>query len=151
MIFDNIKNCELYYGSHKNFKSGFDFIKKAVEENLPVGKYELDGKELYASVQEYNSKLPENGKFEGHENYIDIQYVVSGVEVIEVADISKAISNIPYNPEKDCEFYEDIPNAHKCVVGEGDFGVFFAHDIHKPGMALNDSVPIKKIVVKVKI
>ena len=28
MIFDNIKNCEMYYGLNKGFKAAFDFIKK---------------------------------------------------------------------------------------------------------------------------
>lgn len=151
MIFDNMKNYELYCGCHKNFKKGFEFIEKAIAENLPVGKYEIDGKELYASVQEYNSKLPQDGKFEGHQNYIDIQYVVWGVEVIEVADISKAVSKAPYNPEKDVEFYEDINLAHKCIIEAGEYGIFFDHDIHKPGLAFNESAPVKKIVVKVKI
>ena len=151
MIFDNMKNCELYYGSHKNFKKAFEFITKAVGENLPVGKYEIDGTELYASVQEYKSKLPENGKFEGHEKYIDIQYIISGIETIEVADISKAVSKIPYNPEKDVEFYEDVIGAHKCTVTAGEYGIFFSHDIHKPGLAFETPSTVKKIVVKVKI
>ena len=71
MVFDSIKNCELYYGVHKNFEKAFDFIKKATAENLPVGKYELDGKDLYASVQEYTSKTEQESKFEGHRNYIE--------------------------------------------------------------------------------
>ena len=87
MIFDHVKNCEQYYSLHKNFEKAFDFIKRAVAENLPVGKYEIDGKDLYASVQEYQAKAPEDGKFEGHRNYIDIQYIVSGIETIEVVDI----------------------------------------------------------------
>ena len=32
MIFDNLKNCSLYYAVHKNFKKAFDFIIKAVKE-----------------------------------------------------------------------------------------------------------------------
>ena len=30
MIFDNIRNCELYYSVNKGFEKAFDFIKKAV-------------------------------------------------------------------------------------------------------------------------
>ena len=56
MIYDNMKNCENYYGVHKYFKEAFDFITKAVWENLPEGKYEIEGKDLYASIQEYNAK-----------------------------------------------------------------------------------------------
>ena len=58
MILDNINNCSMYSCMHKYFETAFDFIKKAVAENYAVGKYEIDGENLYASVQEYNTKLP---------------------------------------------------------------------------------------------
>lgn len=45
MVFDNLSNCELYYGMHPRFQEAFDFIKKAIAENLEPGKYEIDGKQ----------------------------------------------------------------------------------------------------------
>ena len=152
MIKDNLQNCELYFGAHKNFEKAFDFIKKVELENLPVGKYELDGKDLYASVQEYNSKLETEAKNEGHRNYIDIQYVVCGEEVIDVCDISLSQIKTEYNADKDVEFYLDAKNPTRCVINKGEYAILFAHDIHKPGMALNGvQTPVKKVVVKVKI
>ena len=152
MVFDNLDNCKYYYGINKLFEKAFDFIKNAVDEKLPVGKYEIEGTDLYASVQEYNSKLDGEGKFEGHRKYIDIQYIVSGIENIDVIDISKIKTVTDYNDVKDIEFYENVDNASKAVIGEGEYGIFLPHDIHKPGMAYeNNSVPVKKIVVKVKI
>ena len=150
MIFDNMKNCALYYGANKNFEKAFDFIKYAVSENLPVGKYELDSTQVYASVQEYETKLPENGKFEGHRNYIDIQYVVSGAEAIDVMDVGKAVAKTEYDPVKDFQLYENSENCNKCAIEAGEYGIFFPHDIHKPGMAYGEIAPVKKIVVKVK-
>ncbi len=152
MVFDTLKNCAEYYSLHERFEKAFDFIKNATATGLAVGKYEIDGKELYASVQEYNSKSPENGKFEAHKNYIDIQYIVSGIETMGVMDISKATSKVAYNPEKDVEFYEDSEKAGSCVVEAQEFGIFFPWDVHKPGLAFNGaSTPVKKIVVKVKM
>jgi beta-galactosidase beta subunit len=52
MIIDNTKNSTLYLGANKRFEKAFAFIEKAVKENLPAGKYEIDGKEVYASVLE---------------------------------------------------------------------------------------------------
>ena len=54
MILDNIKNKELYYKLGEGFKIGLDFIDKCRCEGIKVGKYELDGKNVYANVQEYN-------------------------------------------------------------------------------------------------
>lgn len=152
MIADNMKNTKLYESAHAKFAQAFAFIQKAVSENYAAGKYEIDGKVLYASVQEYDSKLDAIAKFEGHHNYIDIQYVVSGAEIIKVADISKMTPKNDYNPDKDVEFYEDNKQASVLVLNEGEYAILFPHDIHKPGVSLNESpAPVKKIVVKVKV
>lgn len=152
MIFDNIKNCKMYYGVNPKFEKAFEFIKKAVEENKEIGKYEIDGKDIYAIVQNYDSKLMENSKFEGHQNYIDIQYIIDGCEMLGVMEISNAVIKDEYNAEKDCAIYEKSDIASYCVANQGDFCVFYPHDIHNPGVAYNN-VPsnIKKIVVKVHI
>ena len=152
MVFDNIKNCELYYSMHPRFKEAFDFVKKAIAENLAAGKYEIDGKELWASVQEYTSKLESEAKAEAHKNYIDIQYIVSGVEVIEGFDIDKATPKSEYNDVKDVMFYEDEANVTKGVLNADEYGIFFPRDVHKPGMCLDGKQDaVKKIVVKVKV
>ena len=152
MVFDTLKNCAQYYSLHEKFEAAFAFIKEACAKDLAVGKYEIEGKELYASVQEYTPKAPEQGKFEAHKNYIDIQYIISGVEVMGDMDIAKAASKSDYNPEKDVEFYHDNDKAGYCVVEDGEFCIFFPHDVHKPGLMYQDvAAPVKKIVVKVKV
>lgn len=152
MVFDNLKNCELYYSLHPRFREGFEFIKKAIAENLEAGKYEIDGKELWASVQEYTSKLECDAKAEAHKNYIDIQYIVSGVEVIAGFDIARATPKSEYNDVKDVMFYEDDANATKGILNADEYGIFFPNDVHKPGMCLDGKQDtVKKIVVKVKI
>ena len=152
MIFDNIKNAKMYYGVNPKFEKAFEFIQKAVEEKLEVGKYEIDGKEIFALVQNYDSKLEENSAFEGHENYIDIQYVIEGSEMMGVVDVSKIEVRDQYNPEKDITFYKSSADATYCVATSGDFCVFYPHDIHRPGMAINNQPSnVKKIVVKVSM
>ena len=115
-------------------------------------EYEIDGKELWASVQEYTSKLETEAKAEAHKNYIDIQYIVSGTEVIEGFDIDKATPKSEYNDVKDVMFYEDNVNSTKGILNADEYGIFFPRDVHKPGMCLNGNQDtVKKIVVKVKV
>lgn len=153
MIIDNLKNCGLYYGAHKRFEAAFDFIKKAEEENLEIGKYEIDGKNLYAIVQEYTAKLPEDAKFETHKNYIDIQYIISGKEKMEMMDIEKATPKTDYNPEKDVTFYENTDCTTVGFFADGEYGIYFPNDVHRPGMAIDveNRETVRKIVVKVKV
>ena len=101
MIIDNIKNCEKYESVHEGFKAGFLAIKQYVKDNAEIGKYEIDGKKVYAMVQEYESKLSAERKFEAHKNYIDIQFISEGTEVIYASDISSLTVKEEYNAEKD--------------------------------------------------
>lgn len=152
MILDTMKNHALYHSVHPRFAEAFAFIEKAVAKDLPAGKYELDGKSIYAFVQEYASKPPLEGKLEGHRNYIDIQYIVSGKERIDLVDIFKAEEKTAYDPVKDVQFYQDSGIAGSYRLEAGDYGIFFPQDLHKPGLQVRGiSEPVKKIVVKIAL
>lgn len=150
MIYDVYENRELYYPCHQGFRLGFDFIKRVIEENIAPGKYELDGKNVYASVQEYITK-PDSEKLEGHREYIDIQYIIAGRERMECAEIGNCNTMTAYNPEKDVEFFTCHGEKADMAFKEGTFAIFFPRDIHKPGVQLEGEAFVKKVVVKVKL
>jgi len=149
MIADKLQNAATYYGCHKHFPAAFDFLRKAVTENLPCGRYELVGTELYANIMEYDSKV--ESKTEAHKNYIDIQFIVSGIERMDFCDISKVTPNTEYNDVKDILLYADGDKMGICLVEAGEFAIFFPQDAHKPGLCNGTPAPVKKIVVKVKV
>lgn len=152
MIFDNIKNCKMYYKMNPKFEKAFDFIQKAIDGKVELGKHQIDGEEIYALVQNYDSILKENSVFEGHEKYIDIQYVMEGIEMLGFLELSKAAIKEDYDAEIDAAIYKESDIAAYCIANKGDFCIFFPQDIHSPGVAYNN-VPsnVKKIVVKVHI
>ena len=150
MIFDRLEHSKQYENVHPRFKAAFEFIRTAVEENYEVGRYEIDGTNLYAIVQAYNSKQEADAKNEAHKRYIDIQYVVSGMECIDSTDLCNAEPKTEYDPVKDVQFYHPATRPTRSVLQVGDYGIYFPHDVHRPGMCLNgDSQPVKKIVVKI--
>ena len=56
-----------------------------------------------------------------------------------------------YSPEKDVMFFDDFEKASKLVLSDGEYGIFFPWDAHKPGLCLDGVTgEVKKIVVKVK-
>lgn len=150
MIYDVYENRELYYPCHKGFQLGFDFIQRVVDEDLAPGKYILDGMNVYASVQEYMTK-PDSEKLEGHREYIDIQYIISGKERMECAEQKNCETMTVYNPEKDVEFFTCHGEKANLQFKEGTFAIFFPRDIHKPGVQLEEQTFVKKVVVKVKL
>lgn len=150
MIFDNIRNCGNYICCHEGFDKAFEFLKKALEEDLSCGKYVIDGDRIFAFIQEYESKAVEEAMSEAHRKYIDIQCMLSGVEMQSSFNIAEAVESSPFDEEKDLGFYEEDDKALVCVLQRGDFAVYFCHDVHRPGMCFEGKkAPAKKVVVKV--
>lgn len=148
MIVDVLENKELYYGVHKNMKPAFEFIEKAVKENLEVGRYEIDGKNLFALVQEYDSKT--EAKWEYHRKYIDIQFIVSGKEIITWDNIRNVPDGVEYNEEKDIAKF-DMDGGTDVIMEAGYYNILYPQDLHQPGRVFDKVEPIKKIVVKIAV
>jgi YhcH/YjgK/YiaL family protein len=152
MIFDTLEHAACYESLHPLFAQAFAFLRKAVEEDLPVGRYELQGSDLYAMVQEYDAKPREQGRFEGHRRYADIQFLLAGTECIDVIESGCGVTTQAYDPEKDLEFFADAEPFHRAVLRAGGFGIFYPHDLHKPGLAYGEpGEKVKKVVVKVRL
>ncbi|HEY3341614.1 MAG TPA: YhcH/YjgK/YiaL family protein [Anaerolineae bacterium] len=148
MIYDNIKNAHLYASLGARFQQAFDYLQQTDLLALPVGRIELDGKNLYVMVQEYTSKLPEQGKWEAHQRYIDLQYIVSGVEKMGFAALT-SLTLGAYTSEKD--FQALSGEGVFLPLGAGDFMLLWPQDAHMPGMAINTPGPVKKVVVKIAV
>jgi YhcH/YjgK/YiaL family protein len=86
---------------------------------------------------------------EAHQVYTDIQYLISGSELIghELRNNQPVINE--YNPDKDIAFFEG--NGMPLLLKPGLFAVFFPHDLHRPCMKIEQSEPIKKVVIKLKL
>lgn len=149
MIKDKLQNAKTYYNLSENLKKGFTWLENADLENITDGRYEIDGNSVYASVQTYETKL--DAKYESHRNYIDIQYMIKGFEKIGVTDLSNCETCIPYDSERDLEFYDINCNEEYLELSEGTFVVFYPHDAHKPSIAIDKQAIVKKVVVKARI
>ena len=103
MIFDQAKNLDFYrnLGIEGRYAKAVDWLKSQDLASLENGKYEIDGKMVYANVMSYTTIPWEEAKFEAHENYTDIQYIIEGQETMTYAPVEDLTVKTPYNPEKD--------------------------------------------------
>ncbi len=147
MIFDRIENIN-NYKNLGNVYTGLKFLAETDFAKIPVGKYELDGKNIYYMVQSYETK-PDKTISEAHKKYIDIQYIVKGEEVIAVAPIQTEKTLTDFNEEKDVWHYECA--TQPLVLKEGDFMVLYPSDLHLPGKAVDEPCEVLKVVVKVRV
>jgi len=149
MILDKLENADLYANISENLKKGFFFLKNTDLLALEVGRYEIDGSEVFALVSEYVSKLHQDCRLEAHHVYADIQYIVSGHEYIGFETLKNQTVLTEYNQEKDIVFYQG--ESTPLLLESGMFAVFFSQDVHRPCMQINGPEKVKKVVVKVKI
>lgn len=149
MIIDKLENAHLYFGLGERFAKGFKFLQENDLNSFENGKYEIDGENLFVSVQDYTSKLLEEGKWEAHKEYADIQFIVKGKEKLGYGNIENFSADTDYDNEKDIIFLNGTGNF--APASENYFLIFMPQDVHMPCIA--DGVPayVKKAVVKVKL
>ena len=148
MVLDSLKNAKLYACLGERFEKAFDFLLNTDLNALPVGKTELDGKKLYVAVSEYETKdvLPD---FEAHDDYADIQVIISGNERIDWCERRDCYETVAYNPEKDVVRNNTDKTFTELKIKEGQFAIFFPEDAHRPNLSDGEKKSVKKAVVKV--
>lgn len=149
MVYDSIDHCHLYDAINKNFGKAFNFLKNSNLSKMENGRYEIDGDDVFAIVQSYETKEMDDGKWEAHKKYIDIQYMVEGKELMGFADAKNLTVSQDYNEEKDILFFKGEGNFVTAVPKY--FTIFFPNDAHMPGMTEETISNVKKVVVKVKV
>ncbi len=127
MIVDKIDNILFYKPMVNNLEAGINAINEV--DNLEEGKYTFEGG--YFMIQKGHTKPMEEGTFEAHRKYVDVQIVIEGSEEIAWADISELNTVNEYDSIKDAERL-DGDKSHNMLISKGMFYIAFPHDGHKP-------------------
>lgn len=102
----NVKEFARQYKLNKLYwDKAFAFIKKNDLVTLPKGKYPIDGDYVYATITEDPSKDFEKTIWESHRKYIDLQYIITGEEIIGIYPVAKATVTKEYDEKKDLANY----------------------------------------------
>ncbi len=136
-----------YHTNKKLWDAAFTFLKDQNLDEILPGKYPILGEQVFASVTEAPSKNKEEVKWESHKNYIDLQYIIKGKEMIGVADTSKATITKPYtvdviNYDAEGTYY---------ITEPGKLFLFFPNDAHRPVIKVDEYDVVKKIVIKIQV
>lgn len=90
-----------------------------------------------------------DGVAEAHKNYLDVQYLVKGEEIVGWAPLELMTEKVPYDPEADVAFYTgplDIFSNHA-----GNCYIVYPEDAHMPTRHLENPSEYTKIVLKLKV
>jgi YhcH/YjgK/YiaL family protein len=151
LIADNIRNASQYKNLNPCFEKAFQFLTSNDHKVLDSGRYEIDGDNIFANIQTYETSLWEDSNWETHAKYIDIQYIVEGKEKIGWCDSNNLTVKENRLADSDIIYYEqEVEASSEAVLSEGEFGIFFPSDAHRPCGCHQKPSHVKKIVVKVK-
>ena len=134
----------------KKFQIAFDFLKRDNLASLPVGWIELE-EGVRASIQRYTSFAWDANRFETHEKYFDVQYVIEGEETCGVSTRDNLVTAIPYDDKNDITFYEEPKRYGVVHLNAGEFIILSPDDVHKPRCQADKPMEIKKVVIKVPV
>jgi YhcH/YjgK/YiaL family protein len=127
----------------------FKFLEETDLKTLDPGRIDLS-EDVFMAVGEYETKNREDVLFESHEKYIDLQYVISGEELIGLTNDHTIKITTPYSSVKDITFYE-FDGGKLLPASPENYFIFFPEDIHQPGVTAKQKSRVKKLVFKVKV
>ena len=146
MVVDKLENFEKYVSLNPLFADVAAFFKATDLNAHELGKMTLKEDELTVNFALAKPKTKEEAKLETHNNFIDIQIPLSGVELMGYTPRTD-LPEEEYDPAKDRTFYKGLAQDY-LTIKPGMFALFFPQDGHAPGVTSSE---IKKLIVKVRV
>jgi biofilm protein TabA len=149
MLIDQIRQANRYTCLSPDIAKALNYLEETRFAEAALGRVALAGDRLFALVQDYETQPREQGVWEAHRRYVDVQFVVSGAELIGYAPVERLTVTEPYAAAKDLARFAGAGDF--LTVEAGTFVILYPHDAHMPGIACREPARVRKVVVKVAI
>ena len=151
LVIDKIENAPLYYGLGERFRKALEWLAAVDPSTLSPGeKVPIDGENVYGLLFQVDTLAPEDCKLEGHQNYADIQCLVSGLEAAGYALTDTPLEPLgEYDAKSDGQFFTG--DWDTLTIRPGTFYIVLPQVLHAPRMACGRVGPVTRLVGKVKL
>lgn len=149
MVLDTIANASRYLQIGEGIANALNYIRNNDLSAVQPGRYEIEGDRLVMLVMELENTNTNENRLEGHRRYIDLQYWVSGSELMGHEILNSQPVLEAYNEKSDCGFYNCIASYLRLLPGM--FVIYYPSDLHT---AVNDPLSnerVKKVVFKIQV
>lgn len=164
MITSTIAQLHWYRIISPHFAKAIEYALTTDFAPMEPGKYDIDGDNVFAIVNEYTTKPAAECDPESHRQYADIQIMIAGEEKFGYTPLTDQEPSVPFREDNDVAFYslpgetgqpgeqeEPGGSLNYITLYPGQFIVFFPSDIHQPEVFTRQPVVVKKVVIKVKV
>lgn len=149
MIYGNTNNINEFDFLSENIKKCFEYFNKNDLKNMENGTYEIQGKDIFVNIVEYETTTQDKRPWEAHKKYLDIHIIISGEEIINTNFINN-LTQKAYIEEED--FLPMEGNKKTAILlQENDFLICYPNDAHMTAIKVDEPKKIKKAIFKVKI
>ena len=149
MISDELRSLPSA-GLHPVLQQALTLAIAANPQEKTPGRYALQGENIFMNVMHFTTQSPEQKKAELHQQYIDIQMLLSGEERILFGMTDSARQCEEMHIEDDYQLCSQIADEQAMVLKPGKFVIFMPGEPHKPGCVVQAPMDIKKVVIKVR-
>lgn len=150
MIFGNISYSDVYCKMSVHIQKFVEYINKTDLTGFSKGIYEIEGKDFFVNIVEYNLKNEEDGFWEAHREYLDIHFIIDGSERIKLNFIDNLQIN-NYEKESDFVSFKNGDSNFYVDLKNGDFLICFPHDAHMTALKIKEDDYVKKAIFKIKL
>lgn len=144
MIKDTLENIHRY-SINEHFENFKTFLKNSTDKDFSTIKSPLKAIPLEYKTGEFNLS-----KFENHQKFIDIHYIVEGEEQIGLNTLEDLEPNMDYDSESDYQLF-DGKAKEIVVLQKGEFLLLFPGEVHVTAGRNHIDEDLKKIVFKVPV
>lgn len=132
--------------------SAIAYLQSTDFSALPAGRYQDPVTGYVVQVLDLHTQQPSDLRPEIHRQNVDVQFLVSGTELIGVAaDRGDNVIHQELLALRDIIFYQDVADESWLTMKPGNFAVFFPQDVHRPACINQQPSAIRKVVVKIPL
>lgn len=149
MIYGNVRQLDKFNFLGEKILECFHYAKTHDLMAMKPGFHEINGQDFYLNLCEYTTMTVEERFWEAHRKYLDIHFMIKGVEQIDFCFIN-TMEQGEYVPDQDFLPMEGEPSG-SLLLKEGDFLVCWPEDGHRTAIAPENPEKIRKAIFKVLI
>lgn len=148
MILTTLQDCGRYESLHPLFKTLFDYLKSHDLLQMPLGRIDILGDDLFINNSEPEGLKAEDQVLEVHRRYIDVHLLLTGEETVgwlPLADCKTV--HKAYDAEGDYGLYADRPSTY-FTLNPGMMLLVWPEDPHAPIIGQGK---FRKAIAKIKV
>ncbi len=149
MFQGNLSELDSYQHLPNKLLSVIQQVKQRINENVENGRYPLEGEDVFFFVVDDNTQRLKERRSECHRKYVDVQILLAGEERFGYSLQPFQTIAEDLLEAKDIAFSEDIVNEQFTDLNPGDFIIFNVAQPHRPLVAINQPMPVRKAIIKV--